>query len=362
MAASTMLPWWLDRATATPPASACCCGSRPGTRRGLPPELTVRDAFGRPVAVDPSNPAYLDGAGGRARSTRMVSPDGLDADGFKVDFTQRALRRDPAHARRRRVGHQRPARSVRTIHDAAKAAKPDALVVTHTVHPSFSGVTDMVRLNDVLEDSVHGDPVPVGDQLRYRHDIAAASLPRPPHRHRPVADAESGGVARILAHPSPELGVPALVLRRVDRQQPRGRDGRDLREIAELWRSLPRSGAARRHAREGADDRMSTFTEVAPGDPPVRGHLQRPTMVANGGGCARRRSRSTPRLRRRARPPRRARPGDARRRADDAPPPRPGTGAAARRRREAIPYPRVPPVEQDLFTRVDEMWSSRALC
>ncbi|MGH1526660.1 hypothetical protein ACRAWC_22685 [Leifsonia sp. L25] len=231
---------------------------------GLPPELTVRDAVGRPVAVDPSNPAYLTALAEQV--TRMVSPDGLDADGFKVDFTQRAPSGVTLRTHDDGVwGISALHAIVRTIHDAAKAAKPDALVVTHTVHPSFSGVTDMVRLNDVLEDSAHGDPVPVGDQLRYRHDIAAALAARPLHRHRPVADAESGGVARLLAHPA-GAGRARAVLRRVDRQQPRGGDGRgparDRRAVAVVAPRRP--GRARRARPEGADDRMSTFTEVAP--------------------------------------------------------------------------------------------------
>ncbi|MFP3669998.1 hypothetical protein SB717_33405, partial [Priestia sp. SIMBA_032] len=124
---------------------------------------------------------------------------------------------------------------VRTIHEAAKAAKPDALVVTHTVHPSFSGVTDMVRLNDVLEDSVHGDPVPVADQLRFRRDIAAASLPGHPidTDQWPMPNRDEWlAYSRI----QPELGVPALYyVESIDSSREAVTDA-DLDEIAELWR------------------------------------------------------------------------------------------------------------------------------
>ena len=137
---------------------------------------------------------------------------------------------------------------VRTIHDAAKAAKPDALVVTHTVHPSFSDVTDMVRLNDVLEDSVHGDPVPVGDQLRFRHDIAAAALPGHPidTDQWPMPNREEWlAYSRI----QPELGVPALYyVESIDNSREDVTDA-DLDEIAGIWRGLPR-GSRRAGAKE----------------------------------------------------------------------------------------------------------------
>ncbi len=54
---------------------------------GLGPEHCVTDALGRPVAADPTSPAY------RALLSetveRLLGPDGLDADGFKLDFTGR---------------------------------------------------------------------------------------------------------------------------------------------------------------------------------------------------------------------------------------------------------------------------------
>ena len=85
------------------------------------------------------------------------------------------------------------------LHRAAKATKPDALVVTHTPHPAFADVTDMVRLNDVLERDTSTAMVPVADQLRFRHAVATAALPAPPGRHRPVAHARPRPVA-VLRH------------------------------------------------------------------------------------------------------------------------------------------------------------------
>ena len=55
--------------------------------QGLPPELCVRTADGRPVGLDPSNPEARDEL--RRIVTAMLAPDGLDADGLKIDFTAR---------------------------------------------------------------------------------------------------------------------------------------------------------------------------------------------------------------------------------------------------------------------------------
>ncbi|WP_348789445.1 hypothetical protein [Leifsonia sp. NPDC080035] len=210
---------------------------------GLPAELTVRDAGGRPLSVDPSNPAYLEALA--AQVTHMLSADGLDADGFKVDFTQRAPSGTSLRAHTEDVwGIAALHAIVRTIHDAAKAVKPDALVVTHTVHPSFGGVTDMVRLNDVLEDSVHGEPVPVADQVRYRHDVAANALPGHPidtdQWPMPSRD-EWLEYARVQGR----LGVPALYyVESIDNSREPIED-EHLDEIAALWREYRENRSSR---------------------------------------------------------------------------------------------------------------------
>lgn len=148
---------------------------------GLPLEECITDAAGRPVAADPGSPAYL--ARLEAIVERLLSSEGLDADGFKVDFTQRT----PSGATLRSAadsdgvwGVAALHRLVARIHGAAKRIKPDALVVTHTVHPSFGDVSDMIRTNDVLEHDTSGRPVSVAAQLRARHEIVAAVLPSHP--------------------------------------------------------------------------------------------------------------------------------------------------------------------------------------
>ncbi|HEY8589228.1 MAG TPA: hypothetical protein VIL55_06735 [Naasia sp.] len=211
---------------------------------GLPADECVLDAAGRPLATDPANPAYLEHL--RRIVTEMLSPDGLDADGFKVDFTQRAPSGRSLRATEGVWGIAALHRMLDTLHDAAKAAKPDALVITHALHPSFGSVGDMVRLNDVLRYDAGGTPAPVADQLAVRARIAAASLPGHPvdTDQWPMPDR-----AEWLAYAQAQhrLGVPALYyVEAIDRSgEPIGPE--HLAVIRDTWEQYrARRGAERR--------------------------------------------------------------------------------------------------------------------
>ena len=201
---------------------------------GLPAEECVTDAAGRSVAVDPGSPAYL--ARLDAIVERLLSADGLDADGFKVDFTQRT----PSGMMLRSApdsdgvwGIAALHRLVARLHATATRVKPDALVITHTVHPSFGGVADMIRTNDVLEHDTSGEPVSVAAQLRARHEIIAAVLPEHPvdTDQWPMPNRDEWlDYARAQA----DLGVPALYyIEQVRQGEPI--DVEHLAEIAQIW-------------------------------------------------------------------------------------------------------------------------------
>lgn len=207
---------------------------------GLPVEECITDAAGRPIAADPGSPAY------RARLRRIVarllSAEGLDADGFKVDFTQRA----PSGRSMRSAadsdgvwGIAALHRLVSELHAAAKEVKADALVITHTVHPSFGEASDMIRTNDVLERDTTGAPVAVTRQLTARHAIVSRTLPH--HLvdtdQWPMPDREEWlAYARL----QPSLGVPALYyLERVRDDEPITDD--DLAEIRATWDAYRRT-------------------------------------------------------------------------------------------------------------------------
>lgn len=198
---------------------------------GLPVEECITDAAGRAVAADPTNPAYRR----RVRAIMQRLLGDLDADGFKIDFTQWS----PSGSHLKTYGstwglallHELLA----TMYDAAKQVKPDALMVTHTPHPAFGDVSDMIRLNDVLELDAAGDPVPAVDQLRYRHAVAAHAMPG----H--LIDTDQWPMPTkadwlAYAQAQPELGVPALYyVESIDNSR-EPITGDDLRQVARWWR------------------------------------------------------------------------------------------------------------------------------
>ncbi len=201
---------------------------------GLPAHECILDAVGRPVACDPTNPAYRERL--RATMAALLGPDGLDADGLKVDFTQRAPSGSGLVAHGDSWGIAMLHELLTEIYGAAKAAKSDALVITHTPHPSFGDVCDMVRLNDVLGSDSSGRPVAAVDQLRFRHAVVSRAMPD----HLVDTDqwpmqtrADWLGYAEAQAG----LGVPSLYyVEAIDNSgEPIGAD--DLAQVAAWWGS-----------------------------------------------------------------------------------------------------------------------------
>lgn len=201
--------------------------------QGLPVEECVVDAAGRPIAVDPGNPAYQ--ARLEAIVHSLLSAEGLDADGFKVDFTQRTPSGRTLSGTDNVWGIAALHRLLDTLHSAAKAAKADSLVICHAVHPSFATVCDMVRLNDVSKYDIDRNRVPVADQVSFRQQIATRVLPNHvidtdqwpmPSRSEWLAYAQIQG----------SLGVPALYyVEAIDRSGERILP-EDLAVIARTWR------------------------------------------------------------------------------------------------------------------------------
>jgi hypothetical protein len=206
---------------------------------GIPAEECVVDAAGRPITVDPGSTAYLERL--RAIVTHLLSADGLDADGFKIDFTQRGPSgRTLRSATPGTWGMAALHTLLRTIREAAKAAKRDALVVCHTMHPSFADVLDMVRLNDVSKRDVNGERVPVVDQLAFRYEIARRILPEHPidTDQWPMPN-RSEWLSYVEAQVG--MGVPALYyLESIDRSGEHVH-GEDLERVAATWRQYRES-------------------------------------------------------------------------------------------------------------------------
>lgn len=113
---------------------------------GLPAELCILDAKGRPIASDPTNPEYLELL--RQQIHTMLSPDQLDADGLKLDFLAQ-LPHGPGlrwHGNKR--GHAALHDVMKTIYDQAVTTKPDSLIEAQVVSPWFANTFNRIRLND----------------------------------------------------------------------------------------------------------------------------------------------------------------------------------------------------------------------
>jgi hypothetical protein len=107
-------------------------------------------------------------------------------------------------------------------------------VVTHTPHPGFADVADMIRLNDILERDPAGGVVSAADQLAFRHAVVGAVLPY--HLvdtdQWPIGDRAQW---RAYVEAQSRAGVPALYYAdRIDRS---GEEltAADLALVARSW-------------------------------------------------------------------------------------------------------------------------------
>lgn len=116
---------------------------------GLPPELCILDAHGRPIASDPTNPAYIDAL--RTQVHDMLSTERLDADGLKLDFLAQLPHGPGLRWHDSQRGHAALHHLMKNIYDEAKHAKPDSLIEAQVVSPWFADIMDQVRLNDTNE-------------------------------------------------------------------------------------------------------------------------------------------------------------------------------------------------------------------
>jgi len=174
---------------------------------GLRQELCVRNGAREPLVLDPSNP---DAQAALAEIvTRMLGAGGLDADGLKIDFTARTPSGYAASSASGSWGIALLHELLSVVHAAAKAAKPDALVVTQTPHPAFVDVADMIRLNDMQRLSDGSAQESVVPQMRHRAEVVRAACPEL------LVDTDDWSVPSLAAwreylREKPLLGVPAL--------------------------------------------------------------------------------------------------------------------------------------------------------
>ncbi|MHC1787541.1 MAG: hypothetical protein AB9880_10810 [Christensenellales bacterium] len=210
---------------------------------GVAEALCIRDFAGRPQAIDPTHPGYLDLFRGACR--RLLGEDGLDADGFKIDFTARIPSCPGCSLHQEGVwGLELMRAYLVMVHDAAKAVKGDALIMCHCPHPYLADKLDMIRLNDINLGR------PVNQQMRHRARLTRAALPGKliDTDNWPMPDKASWlDYVRI----QPELGVPSLYYLWCMDNSEEEITGEDLAVVRQVWRKYRQDAGL--EAREGGD-------------------------------------------------------------------------------------------------------------
>lgn len=219
---------------------------------GLPDEWCVF-ADDCKLCADPTNPEYR--AYVKAQVRRLLSPEGLDADGFKIDQLNyvpsrrwpsggaqfgRTKRLGPLSEPLRLAGHGWGCELLyslqKDIHVAAKSAKPDCLITSSTVHPYFRDTFDMVRLHDTGR-----IPPDIIGAMKARSDLALAAFPDKPIDTDDWIHTDYAAWKTYTCH-SAVLGVPCIFYAERFQQnwydEPATREIplTELREIGESWR------------------------------------------------------------------------------------------------------------------------------
>jgi len=189
---------------------------------GLPDEWCFHAGSQR-LCCNPENRAYRKFL--RAQVQELLSPDGYNADGFKIDQNAWAPSEINAYSAEHGIrvtplsfadGTPKIAPVAKAwgcellydlqkqIYDAAMSVKHDALLTSSTIHPMFHDTLSMARLHDT--GASRGS---VMEPMRARADLAAAALPQHP---RDADDWVWGNYEGWLEYTkeSGQLGAPCL--------------------------------------------------------------------------------------------------------------------------------------------------------
>ena len=168
---------------------------------GIPPDECIMNAACLPIAVDPSNPVFERRL--RASVQRMISTDGYDADGFKIDFTARIPAGPGLNIFGEVWGLELMHLYLSILHSEAKHMKRDALIMTHTPHPYLQDVVDMIRLNDLNPRKA------INPAMIHRSRVASIACP---HLIIDTDNWQMPNKAAWRAYTAlqPDLGVPSL--------------------------------------------------------------------------------------------------------------------------------------------------------
>ena len=168
---------------------------------GLPAEECIANAAGLPIALDPTNPALERRLRESVRA--MLTADGYDADGFKLDFSARIPSGPGVLLLGEAWGLELMRLYFNSIYDEMKQVKADALLLTHTPHSYLADVLDMIRLND--SNTGHD----VVQAMTHRARVARSACPAAliDTDNWPMKDRATW---RKYTRVQPSLGVPSL--------------------------------------------------------------------------------------------------------------------------------------------------------
>ena len=161
----------------------------------------------QPYAADPTNPKYRQRVFDTVHKLLSDEEGCYNCDGFKLDFVNCVLMHPAIRPYDRSVfGLELVRRMVELFYQAAKAAKPDALINNSCAHPYFADITDQVRLHDYRDSMRSMMPV-----MEYRRDMFHAAMPDA------LIDTDSSNrsnyrEAKEYCMRAAELGVPDLYL------------------------------------------------------------------------------------------------------------------------------------------------------
>ncbi|HEU5138349.1 MAG TPA: TIM-barrel domain-containing protein, partial [Bacillales bacterium] len=193
---------------------------------GVPADECITNAAGLPLAIDPSNPDFEQRL--RASVRRMISADGYDADGFKIDFTARIPSGPNMNIHGDIWGLELMKQYLRILSEESKKVKSDALIMSHTPHPYLNDVLDMIRLNDI---NVGKD---INKAMIHRAKVAKAACPGAviDTDNWPMTDKKAW---RDYVHLQPELGVPSLYFASHIDATKESLDPEDYELVRESW-------------------------------------------------------------------------------------------------------------------------------
>jgi len=158
------------------------------------------------TVIDVLNPKYEQRV--RDKIHHLLSPEGLDADGFEFDYTHflpLGRKVHPVSLRDETIwGVECLHRLMWIYYDQAKKSKHDALIISHTFNPYFNDVVDMLRLQDIYTDKRN-----INEQMHHRAKIAIIVCPKCAIHtdQHPMPSLEAW---REYARFQPEIGNPCL--------------------------------------------------------------------------------------------------------------------------------------------------------